>query len=110
MRTAKYLTALGALIMASIIIYGFIAADFFTEGSIISNLYWGKVTLIDIYISFFVFFGWVVYRETSYLKIGIMLILIIVTGSLAICLYTLNALIQSKGDWKQFWIGKRIDT
>ncbi len=110
MRTAKWLTAIGAVIMAVIISYGLFNTDFFAEGKQLTDLYWGKVSLIDIYISFFVFFGWVIYRETSYIKIGTILILIIVTGSLAICLYTFNALIQSKGDWKQFWNGKRIAT
>jgi len=37
------------------ILYGLIVGDFAGEGSVIFSLLWGKVTLIDIYISFFIY-------------------------------------------------------
>lgn len=108
MKIAKVLTFIGAVIMAVIIPYGFMTANFGQEGSAIAELYWGKVTLIDIYISFFVFAGWVFYRENNLLKSIVITIFIIILGSFTICLYAFIALVQSKGDWNKFWHGKRI--
>lgn len=107
MKAAKWFMGLGALLMAVLIVYGLMNADFFAQGSAITSLYWGKVTLVDIYLSFLVFFCWVLYRETSWSLILFWLVGILITGSLAICLYTFIALVRSDGDWKRFWHGKR---
>jgi len=108
LKVAKTFTLATALIMAGAILYGFVSADFFAEGGLIASLAWGRVTLIDIYLSFFLFSGWVIYREASLPKAVLMVALIMVLGSLAMGLYGFIALLQSQGDWKTFWLGKRV--
>ncbi|OPL08793.1 MAG: hypothetical protein AVO33_09475 [delta proteobacterium ML8_F1] len=107
MKTAKIFTLTTALLMAGAILYGFSQGDFFTQGGIIASLAWGRVTLVDIYLSFFLFSGWVVYRETSPVKSTLLIVSIMVLGSLAMGLYSYYALVQSRGDWQTFWMGKK---
>jgi len=68
MKIGQDLSLIGAIIMGFSIIYGLIVGNFAGEGGIIFSLLWGKVTLIDIYISFFIFTAWIIYREKDFLK------------------------------------------
>jgi hypothetical protein len=90
------------------IIYGLIVGDFAGEGSVIFSLLWGKVTLIDIYISFFIFTAWIIYRENNFLNSLSWFILMMVLGSFTACLYLFLVFRQSEGDWKKFWYGNRL--
>ena len=67
MKLAKAFAVTATLIMFMTLAYGFIAGDFFKEGSIIFALAWGKVSLIDVYIGFFLFSAWVLYREEKWM-------------------------------------------
>jgi predicted membrane-bound dolichyl-phosphate-mannose-protein mannosyltransferase len=106
-RIAKILSALGALIMLGAIVSGFMTGDFNAEGSILLSIAWGRITLIDIYVSFFVFCGWVIFRERSWWRSIIWIALVIVLGSLTICTYTFLALQASGGSCHRFWFGRR---
>ena len=88
------------------LVYGFIAGDFFEEGSILFSMAWGKVSLIDVYIGFFLFSGWVLYREEKWLKAVLWIISIMVLGNFITCLYATIALYKSNNDFKRFWLGK----
>jgi hypothetical protein len=98
---------IGFLIMFFSISTAFIVGDFSEEGSIILSLAWGKVSLIDVYIGFMIFSGWIVYRERSFGRSLIWVILMMIFGNMTACLYILLALRQSRGDWPRFWLGKR---
>jgi len=50
MRIAKVVSALGVLIMAATLLYGFIVGDFAGEGAQLLRMPWGIVSLIDVYI------------------------------------------------------------
>ncbi|MFW9921785.1 MAG: DUF1475 family protein [Candidatus Thorarchaeota archaeon] len=105
----KIFAIMGILGMAAGLSYGFIVGDFLGEGSILLSIPWGIITLVDIYISFFVYCGWIIYREKSIILSIIWTILVIVLGSFTVCLYLFIALQTSKGNWKRFWHGKRLE-
>ncbi|MFX0143972.1 MAG: DUF1475 family protein [Candidatus Hodarchaeota archaeon] len=87
----------------------FIVGDFSEEGNIILSLTWGKVSLIDVYIGFIIFCGWIVYRERSLGRSIVWAILMMIFGNMTACFYILLALRQSRGDWPRFWLGQRAD-
>ena len=104
MKTAKILALLGFIVMSVSIITGFIIGDFTGEGSIIISLIWGRISLIDIYIMFFIFAGWIYYREVKFSKFFIWFIFLLVFGAATASLYIYLALNKSNGNWNQFWL------
>ena len=105
MKIIKLLAIAGTLVMFFTLMYGFIYGDFFGEGGILVSMAWGKVSLIDVYIGFFLFCGWVIYREEKLLTAILWIILIMVLGNFITCLYVTLALYKSKEDWNRFWLG-----
>ena len=107
MRFAKSIALLGTFAMGAALIYGFASGDFAEEGGELLSMPWGIVSLIDVYVGFFLFCGWIVFRETSLLRALPWVILVMVLGFFAGSLYTLISLQTSAGDWERFWMGKR---
>lgn len=107
MRLAKILALLGFLVMFGTLTYGFVFGDFSGEGAILLSLPWGRVSLIDVYVGFFLFSGWIVYREHSIPRSALWVVLVIVLGNMMAYLYVLLALHRSHGDWERFWLGQR---
>jgi hypothetical protein len=108
-RGVTALTLIGFLIMLISISTAFIVGDFSAEGSIIFSLAWGKVSLIDVYIGFLIFSGWIIYRERSLGRSVMWVILMMIFGNMTACFYILLALRQSRGDWPRFWLGDRVE-
>jgi hypothetical protein len=108
MKVFKLLAITGTFIMFSALIYGFVIGDFFKEGSILISLAWGKVSLIDVYIGFFLFSGWVLFREEKWLTSALWIILIMILGNFITCLYVTITSFQSGNDFKRFWLGKHF--
>jgi hypothetical protein len=106
MKAVKLLAIAGTFIMFVALVYGFVAGDFFKEGSVLMSLAWGRVSLIDVYIGFFLFSGWVVYREKNWLISALWILLIMILGNFITCLYVTSKLFQSGDDIKRFWLGK----
>ena len=107
MKLAKLISLLGVLAMTAVLVYAFAVGDFRAEGSELLAMPWGIVSLVDLYIGFFLFAGWIAYREKSILKAAVWIILLMVLGFFIGSLYALLALLTSKGDWHQFWLGDR---
>lgn len=107
MKAAKIISLAGLLAMTGILIYGFTAGDFFSEGSKLLSMPWGIVSLVDLYVGFALFSCWIVFREKNLLPSVIWVILMMVLGFWAGALYTFLALQASGGDWNRFWYGKR---
>lgn len=107
MKLAKAIALLGLLAMTAVLIYGFSAGNFTGEGSILMDMPWGIVSLVDLYVGFTLFSGWIIYREKALLPSLIWVILMMVLGFWTGALYTFLALQRSGGDWKRFWMGKR---
>lgn len=109
MKAGKVLAALGLLAMTGVLIYGFTVGDFGSDGGKILQNPWGIVSLVDLYTGFFLFSGWIVYREKAIGWAAVWVILMMVLGFFTASLYTLIALYQADGDWKKFWMGKHAD-
>ena len=106
MKIAKIVTALGLVAMTGVLIYGFSAGDFFMEGGQLARMPWGIVSLVDLYVGFTLFSGWIFYRESSRLRAVVWIVLIMVMGFWAGSLYAFLALRASRDDWSRFWMGK----
>ena len=106
MRLAMLVTALGAAAMGAVLIYGFTVGDFTAEGSQLLSMPWGIVSLVDLYVGFTLFSGWIIFREASLVKTTAWIVAVMVLGFFAASLYALLALRSSSGDWRRFWLGK----
>jgi hypothetical protein len=107
MQIAKIIALLGLLAMAAVLIYGFTVGDFAEEGKQLLSMPWGIVSLVDLYVGFTLFSGWIVYRERSLGRSVVWVALMMVLGFFTASLYTLIALQRSGGDWQRFWLGQR---
>lgn len=108
MRFAKILSALGILAMIVALTYGFTAGNFGSDGAKLLQNPWGVVSMVDLYTGFMLFPAWIVYREESYVR-SLIWVVLMVLGFFTASLYTFIALGSSKGDWTKFWMGKRVD-
>jgi len=107
MKIAKLIALLGLLAMTVVLVFGFTKGDFATDGAKILSNPWGIVSLVDLYVGFALFSGWIVYREKAWLSSVIWVILMMVLGFWAGALYAYLALQGSGGSWQRFWMGKR---
>ncbi len=107
MRRGEILSLSGALVLTGAIVYSFLKGDFLAEGAVITEMLWGRVTLIDIYIGFFIMIAWMLFRERSVVAKVLWTLSFLVTGNVAICLYLFLAFRQSRGDWARFFGGSR---
>jgi hypothetical protein len=107
MKIGKVVAALGVLAMTAVLIYGFTVGDFAAEGNVLLSMPWGIVSLVDLYVGFILFSGWIVYREKSLVRSIVWVVLMMVLGFFTASLYTLIAFQTSGGDWKRFWMGRR---
>lgn len=107
MKLAKLVSFLGVLAMSAVLIYAFTTGDFGAEGRTLLSMPWGIVSLVDLYVGFVLFAGWIIYREQSPLRAAVWVLLLMVLGFFIGSLYTLIALYTSKGDWTRFWQGER---
>ena len=109
MAFAKILSFLGILAMVIALLYGFTVGDFSADGAVLLNNPWGIVSIVDLYVGFALFSAWIMFREKSFVRSLIWIILMMVLGFLTASLYTFIALNASNGDWKTFWMGQRVD-
>ncbi len=107
MRTPIILLSIGAVVMAAAIAYGFLAGGLFDEARTLLSYPWFHVSMIDLYVGFFIFAGWIVFRERSRVAAVGWIILLCLLGNLIACLYAALALARAKGDWHRFWLGTR---
>jgi hypothetical protein len=109
MNIAKLIALLGFLAMTGVLVYGFTVGDFAGEGKQLLSMPWGIVSLVDLYVGFILFSGWIVYRERSVVRSIIWVVLMMILGFWTGSLYALVALQTSDGDWRRFWMGRRLD-
>jgi hypothetical protein len=110
MKYVKVLAWIGTLAMGGVLIYGFTVGDFTGEGKELLSMPWGIVSMVDLYVGFFLFSAWIIFREESHLQAVIWVIFMMVLGSFTASVYTLAALYRSKGDWKRFLMGHRLES
>jgi hypothetical protein len=107
MRVARAVALLGVFAMTAALVYAFSAGDLAQEGSVLLSMPWGIVSLVDLYVGFFLFSGWIAYREKSLVRSAIWIALVMVLGFFTASLYTFIALQSCGGDWQRFWMGRR---
>jgi len=107
MKTAKIIASLGLLAMTGVLFYAFTSGNFGEEGGVLLSMPWGIVSLVDLYVGFILFSGWIVYRERSLVRSIVWIFFMMVLGFFTASLYTLIALQPSEGDWRRFWMGRR---
>jgi hypothetical protein len=106
MKIAKIISILGVFAMTAVLVYGFTSGDFLTEGSQLTSMPWGIVSLVDLYTGFILFSCWIFYREKSLPAAIAWTIAMMVLGFFTGALYAFLALQSSNGDWRKFWLGK----
>jgi len=89
MKLIRLFAWISSLVMTFMIIFSLLTGNFFEQGSILMGLVWGQMSLVDLYVGFFLVYLWIYYKETRFLPKVIWVILLIVTGSLATALYIL---------------------
>ena len=107
MKLAKAIALLGAVAMSAVLIYAFTTGNLSQEGSVLLSMPWGIVSLVDLYVGFILFSGWIVYREKSVVRSVIWVVLMMVLGFFTASVYVFMALQTSGGDWRRFWMGRR---
>jgi hypothetical protein len=106
MKLAKTISLLGVIAMGVAIANAFINGDFASEGSQLTSMPWGIVSLVDLYTGFILFSMWIIYREKSVPAAIAWTIAMMVLGFFTGALYAFLALHSSNGDWRKFWLGK----
>ncbi len=109
MRYAKLLSAYGIIAMTAVLIYGFTIGDFASDGAAQLRDPWGVVSMIDLYTGFALFSAWIVFREDSFGRALVWVVLVLVLGFFTASVYVFLALQASSGEWERFWMGKRAD-
>jgi len=109
MKAARIFAVTGTLIMFFTLAYGFVAGDFLQEGSILISMVWGRVSLIEVYMGFFLFSAWVLYREEKGMTALLWIISIMIAGNFVTCLYATIALFNSGDNFKRFWLGHHFN-
>ena len=109
MKLAKGVALVGLIAMTAVLVYAFSSGNLSQEGSVLLGMPWGIVSLVDLYVGFMLFSGWIVYREQSLLRSVIWVVLMMVLGFFTASLYVFIALQTSDGDWRRFWMGRRAD-
>ena len=110
MTILKIILTIGVFLMTAAIAYGFIAGEHFVELNTLLRYPWFHVSMIDLYVGFLLFSGWVIYREE---KLGVALtwvFFMLTLGNFTACLYALIAATKARGDWHQFWLGARASS
>lgn len=105
MKRSALLLAVGAVVMTAAIVYAFVYGGLFAEAWTLLQYPWFHVSMIDLYLGFFLFSGWIIFREGSRKSATIWVVLLLTLGNLTACIYALLALVRARGDWNAFWLG-----
>lgn len=106
MKLAKIISLLGILAMTAALTYAFTVGNLADEGSQLTSMPWGIVSLVDLYTGFILFSMWIFYREEDLPTRIAWSIAVMVLGFFTGALYTFLALHSSNGDWRKFWLGR----
>ncbi len=107
MRTTIAAAAVGATVLAVLIGWATASGRFWEEGSALFAMPWGRVTLVDLYVGFALFSGWVLFRERSKARALACVALVMTLGNAFAAVYVAGALVRSRGCWSRFWLGHR---
>lgn len=83
LRVVRVLAPLAALAMAGVIVVGLLTAPEGAVAELLGNA-WGRVTIIDLYLSFLAIWVWIVWRERTPGAAVVWGVLLVFTGSIAL--------------------------
>ncbi len=106
MSTRVVLPALGGSGLALAIGWGFMAGNGSEQLSALLAMPWGVVTLLDLYLGFALFLGWVWHRERHALRFLAWVVAVCLAGNVAACIYVVLAALAAGGEEKVFWHGE----
>ena len=108
MKIARIFAIAGTVIMFLSLVYGFVFGNFWEEGSVLTSLAWGHVSLIDVYIGFSIVAGWIIFRENHFGRSFLWILGIFILGNFLACLYIWIQIEKADGNVKKFWFGNRV--
>lgn len=103
----KIVALSGMVVMATAIAYASWYGDFSREGSLLLEMPWGFLSLVDVYVGFMLFSLWVAWREQSRIIAGAWIVAILLLGNLVSCLYLFLAATNCNGNMYQLLTGKK---
>lgn len=106
-RALAWLCGAGSLAMFALIAKASLDGHFMAEGSVLYALWWGKVTLVDLYAGFFLASGWIVLREAKVARALLFVLLVLSLGNAFTLAYVAVALARSGGSVSRFFLGAR---
>ena len=106
MKTANIISLLGTISMSGVILWALFTGDFSGEGNKLLGMPWGIVSLVDLYVGFFLFSLWILYREKNKVLSIFWVFLMLTLGFFTGSLYVFLALQKSQGNWQKFFLGK----
>lgn len=106
MKVAKIITWIGLCAMTVGLVNGFLNGDFVMDGKELLSNPWGVMSMIDLYVGFVLFSIWIVYREMNMARSIVWIILMMILGFFAGCVYLLMALYTSGDSWDKLLKGK----
>ncbi len=87
MKMIRWVARSAVVLMAIAIAVAAVRGDFGAEGSVLLDLAWGRVTLVDLYVGILLVSVWVWWREASAPRALAWIGLFIVTGNLGVAWY-----------------------
>jgi hypothetical protein len=107
MRALAWLSGAGSAAMFALIAKASLDGHFMAEGSVLYALWWGKVTLADLYAGFFLMCGWILFREQRLARALLFVLLVMSLGNAFTLAYVAVALARSGGSATRFFLGAR---
>jgi|TARA_B110000495_G_C22497021_1_gene305446 hypothetical protein len=108
MRRCLIFLIIGAIVIAATIVYALVFGNFIPEAKTLLPLPWFQLSMVDLYLGFLLFGGWVLYREKSGTIAVCWIILLLLLGNVVACMYAIIAMMRSHGNWAHFWLGDRM--
>ena len=92
--------------MTLILAYAFVKGDSAGEGRQSLAMPWGSASLVDLYVGYFLFAAWILYRNGITLPSVLWIVATMTLGSLAICVYVLVSIRTTEGNWHIFFMSR----
>jgi hypothetical protein len=97
----------GMLSMLVAVAWGITNGRLGMEFSAMTNMAWGLVTIIDLYVGLALIATWIWWREANPMIALGWTVALATCGNIATCLYIVLAIRASRGNVHQFWSGHR---
>lgn len=101
------LAASGGVALLATMIHAGLSGNLRAEGAVLTDLLWGRVLLVDVYLGFALFGAWIGWRERLTFAGMTWIVALLALGNIIACLYVVQAWWRAYGDADAFWHGRR---